>query len=149
MGWFNPAPGLSEAAKTVFEELVSACSSEASGVVECLNTIAENGGEQATDAFLRGCAEEMRDYCERVITALGQAPLTRPISELGLMVRSRKCMIRLGINTWGELCQRTADDLCECRNFGITSLNEIREKLADRGLYLRGEGPPAKEPPCP
>ncbi len=52
-----------------------------------------------------------------------------PISDLNLSVRARKCMIRLGINTIGELVRRTGDDLLECKNFGVTSLNEVREKL--------------------
>jgi len=68
-----------------------------------------------------------------------QAMLNRPISELSLSVRARKCMIRMGINTMGELLRRTGDDLLECKNFGVTSLNEVREKLTIQGLKLRGE----------
>ncbi len=68
-----------------------------------------------------------------------QATMTRPISDLSLSVRARKCMIRLGINTFGELLRRTGDDLLECKNFGVTSLNEVREKLTLEGLQLRGE----------
>ncbi len=68
-----------------------------------------------------------------------QAMLNRPIAELSLSVRARKCMIRLGITTIGELLRRTGDDLLECKNFGVTSLNEVREKLAGLGLKLRGE----------
>ena len=73
------------------------------------------------------------------LSADEQALLARPIAELNLSVRARKCMIRLGINTFGDLLQRTGDDLLECKNFGVTSLNEVREKLAVRGLKLRGE----------
>jgi len=47
-------------------------------------------------------------------------------------------MIRLGLNTVGELLRRTGDDLLECKNFGVTSLNEVREKLQQNGLKLRG-----------
>jgi DNA-directed RNA polymerase subunit alpha len=68
-----------------------------------------------------------------------QATMNRPISDLSLSVRARKCMIRLGINTVGDLLRRTGDDLLECKNFGVTSLNEVREKLAADGLKLRGE----------
>ena len=57
-----------------------------------------------------------------------QALLDRPIADLNLSVRARKCMIRLGLNTVGELLRRTGDDLLECKNFGVTSLNEVREK---------------------
>ena len=73
------------------------------------------------------------------LSADEQASLSRPISELNLSVRARKCMIRLGINTIGELLRRTGDDLLECKNFGVTSLNEVREKLTTQGLKLRGE----------
>ena len=52
---------------------------------------------------------------------------------------ARKCMIRLAINTLGDLVRRTGDDLLECKNFGVTSLNEVREKLTVLGLKLRGE----------
>lgn len=62
-----------------------------------------------------------------------------PITELNLSVRARKCTTKLGINTIGDLVRRTAEDLLECKNFGVTSLNEVREKLAERGLKLRGE----------
>ncbi len=68
-----------------------------------------------------------------------QALLERPISDLNLSVRARKCMVRLGINTIGELIRKTGDDMLECKNFGVTSLNEVREKLSDLGLKLRGD----------
>jgi DNA-directed RNA polymerase subunit alpha len=62
-----------------------------------------------------------------------------PIGELNLSVRARKCTTKLGIGTIGDLVRRTADDLLECKNFGVTSLNEVREKLVERGLKLRGD----------
>lgn len=68
-----------------------------------------------------------------------QALLNKPISDLALSVRARKCMVRLGITTLGELIRHTGDELLECKNFGVTSLNEVREKLAALGLKLRGE----------
>jgi DNA-directed RNA polymerase subunit alpha len=68
-----------------------------------------------------------------------QALLSRPIADLALSVRARKCMIRLGISTIGELIRHTGDELLECKNFGVTSLNEVREKLAASGLKLRGD----------
>jgi DNA-directed RNA polymerase subunit alpha len=68
-----------------------------------------------------------------------QAVLNKPVADLNLSVRARKCMNRLGINTLGELIQRTADDLLESKNFGMTSLTEVREKLRQNGLTLRGD----------
>lgn len=68
-----------------------------------------------------------------------QALLTKPIADLNLSVRARKCMIRLGIGTISELVRHTGDELLECKNFGVTSLNEVREKLTQHGLRLRGD----------
>jgi hypothetical protein len=62
MGWFNPAEDLSDKAREALQGLADSCSSEAAGVADTLNTIAENGEEQATDEHLVGCAEEIRDY---------------------------------------------------------------------------------------
>ena len=68
-----------------------------------------------------------------------QAMVSRPVSDLNLSVRARKCMIRLGITTIGDLMRRTGDDLLECKNFGVTSLNEVREKMVIHSLKLRGD----------
>lgn len=68
-----------------------------------------------------------------------QAILERPISDLNLSVRARKCMVRLGINTISELIRKTGDDLLESKNFGVTSLNEVRAKLEGMSLKLRGD----------
>lgn len=68
-----------------------------------------------------------------------QAVLDRPISDLNLSVRARKCMVRLGINTISELIRKTGDDLLESKNFGVTSLNEVRAKLESFNLKLRGD----------
>lgn len=67
------------------------------------------------------------------------ALLARPISSLHLSHRACKCMFRLRIHTVGELIERTSDDLLQCRNFGQTSLNEVRDRLAAWGLQLRGD----------
>ena len=65
--------------------------------------------------------------------------LANIITELNLSVRCRKCTTKLGINTVYDLTQQTAADLKEIRNFGAVSLAEVREKLAERGLTLKGE----------
>jgi len=68
-----------------------------------------------------------------------QEVYSMPITDLNLSVRARKCTTKLGITTIGDLIRRTAEDLLECKNFGVTSLNEVREKLTERGLKLRGD----------
>jgi DNA-directed RNA polymerase subunit alpha len=66
--------------------------------------------------------------------------INRPVAELQLSVRSRKCLQRLGINTLGELCTRSEQELLGTRNFGQTSLNEIKRRLSELGLHLRRSG---------
>jgi len=68
-----------------------------------------------------------------------QAMLSRPVSDLNLSVRARKCMARLTITTLGELIQRSPDELLATKNFGVTSLNEIRQQLAEMNLKLRND----------
>ncbi len=68
-----------------------------------------------------------------------RAILQKPIGELALSVRARKCMQKLNIQTVHQLIQRTGDELLESKNFGVTSLNEVREKLTTLNLKLRGE----------
>jgi DNA-directed RNA polymerase subunit alpha len=68
-----------------------------------------------------------------------QAVQLMPLSDLNLSVRARKCMSRLGLTTLGDLIQKTPDELLGSRNFGVTSLNEIRAKLAEMNLKLRND----------
>jgi len=68
-----------------------------------------------------------------------QAVLGKSVEELNLSVRARKCMSRLNLRTIGELMSRSADDLLEAKNFGMTSLNEVRERLGSMGLKLRND----------
>lgn len=63
--------------------------------------------------------------------------LQKPVSELDLSVRSRKCLQRLGITTIGELTTRSEAELMATKNFGQTSLTEIKERLGQNGLSLR------------
>jgi len=65
------------------------------------------------------------------------AILQKPISDLNLSVRCRRCMERLGVNTLGDLVTRTEEELLACRNFGETSMNEVKSKLREYGLSLR------------
>lgn len=60
-----------------------------------------------------------------------------PIDVLDLSIRARRCMETLEINTVGELIQRSETELMASKNFGLTSLNEVRRKLDGMGLSLR------------
>jgi len=63
--------------------------------------------------------------------------LTKSVADLELSVRSRKALQRLNINSLGELASRTEAELLGCKNFGQTSLNEIKQQLASFGMGLR------------
>jgi DNA-directed RNA polymerase subunit alpha len=58
------------------------------------------------------------------------------IEDLDLSVRSRHCLDSENIRTVGDLVQRTEAELLKVRNFGKTSLNEIKKKLAAMNLSL-------------
>jgi DNA-directed RNA polymerase subunit alpha len=96
-------------------------------------------GLRLGQALEEGTHYERRFASQTPLSDQEQAVLNKPVSELNLSVRARKCMNRLGINSLGELVQRTADELLEAKNFGMTSLNEVREKLRQYGLSLRGD----------
>ncbi len=68
-----------------------------------------------------------------------QEVMSIPIAQLELSVRCRKCLTVLSVQTVGELCQKTEHELLGCKNFGQTSMNEIKQKLADLGMQLREE----------
>src|SRR5205823_3053242 len=67
----------------------------------------------------------------------GSPDLDLPIEELDLSERPRNCLKRAQVNTIGELVERTEDDLLAITNFGQKSLDEVIQKLDERGLSLR------------
>ncbi|MEY4361251.1 MAG: DNA-directed polymerase alpha subunit [Actinomycetota bacterium] len=74
-----------------------------------------------------------------VIQAGAASPdLDIPIEDLDLSERPRNCLKRAQVNTVGELLQKTEDDLLNITNFGQKSLDEVKQKLDERGLSLRG-----------
>jgi DNA-directed RNA polymerase subunit alpha len=65
------------------------------------------------------------------------ASMALPISDLDLSVRSGKCMAALNVLTVGDLVRLSESELLKIKNFGATSLSEIRTKLAKLGLSLQ------------
>jgi len=63
--------------------------------------------------------------------------LATPIAQIEFSVRARKALESLNIVTLGDLAAKTEPELLACRNFGQTSLNEVRQRLAEYGLRLR------------
>ncbi len=65
------------------------------------------------------------------------ALIQMPVGELNLSVRARKALSLLNINSIVDLITKTEAELMGVKNFGMTSLLEINEKLAERNLSLR------------
>jgi DNA-directed RNA polymerase subunit alpha len=128
---------LGDLARTSESELLASKNFGETSLVEIRDMLASKGLQLGQFAHERPEAEPVLDVSH--LSPDEQALLSRPISELNLSVRARKCMVRLGLTTVGELVRKTGDDLLECKNFGVTSLNEVREKLAQYNLKLRGD----------
>jgi len=93
----------------------------------------EPGPELPPDAGLKGMLE-----------STGYAPvdleleekLGQSLAELNLSVRATNCLESEGINTVRDLVSRSEDQLLQVRNFGETTLQEVRERLGAIGLRL-------------
>jgi DNA-directed RNA polymerase subunit alpha len=62
--------------------------------------------------------------------------LNMSLAELELSVRATNCLESEGITTVRDLVIRNDDELLEVRNFGETTLREVKAKLQERGLSL-------------
>lgn len=95
---------------------------------------------------LRNLVEVVAELTERpdalAVPEANVAVATSPelelaIEDLDLSERPRNCLKRAQVNTLGELLQKTEDDLLAITNFGQKSLDEVIQKLDERGLSLR------------
>jgi DNA-directed RNA polymerase subunit alpha len=75
------------------------------------------------------------DQVQKDTSQTGDDAIT--IEELNLSVRSYNCLKREGINTVGDLRQRSEAELMDIRNFGQKSIDEVKGKLDELGLALR------------
>jgi len=78
---------------------------------------------------------EMAD--EAVVEDQEEGLKNKAVDDLRLSVRARKCLQKLNIHTIGEITSKTDAELLGCKNFGVTSLNEVKIALGDLGLSLR------------
>ena len=60
-----------------------------------------------------------------------------PVEQLNLSVRTMNCLRRGNISTVGQVVNRGEKGLMTLRNFGIKSLQELDERLAELGLSLK------------
>lgn len=91
---------------------------------------------QAADARQRETQREVYDQIKNT-TGSSDEVLSRPVTELQLSVRARKALALLNVQSIGDLCLRSEPELMGVKNFGMTSLLEIKEKLTELGLTLR------------
>ncbi|HUE73683.1 MAG TPA: DNA-directed RNA polymerase subunit alpha [Pirellulaceae bacterium] len=70
------------------------------------------------------------------LDAILESKLSMSLAELKLSVRAMNCLESENIHSVRDLVQRTEDQLLEVRNFGETTLNEVKEKLHELGMYL-------------
>ena len=100
--------------------------------------IVDNIEEAAASSGMKeGASDDDEEELEPIGPAGDDDFLARPVHELEFSIRSENCLLRGGIQTIGDLLQRTRDDLLKIRNLGKISLTEIEERLTATGLKLR------------
>lgn len=72
--------------------------------------------------------------------ALGGPDLNLSIDDLDLTERPSNCLRRVQIETLGDLLSKSEDELLAITNFGQKSLDEVNNRLDERGLSLKREG---------
>jgi len=78
-----------------------------------------------------------RQIMEKLKGTGKEAMLNKSVTDLNLSVRARKALQMLGVQTIGDLASHTEAELMGIKNFGATSLTEIKERLGEFGLSLR------------
>ena len=63
--------------------------------------------------------------------------LDKSIEHLDLSVRSYNCLKRAGIHSVRQLVEFSENDLLNIRNFGVKSIEEVKDKLESMGLGLK------------
>ncbi len=63
--------------------------------------------------------------------------LEKQVEDLDLSVRSYNCLKRAGIHSVRQLVDFSENDLLNIRNFGVKSIEEVKEKLESMGLSLK------------
>ena len=104
-------------------------------VVEAANII-----NQHMAAFMT-LADEEEPVEDTSIFASGveedNTELDKQIEDLDLSVRSYNCLKRAGIHAVRQLVEFSENDLLNIRNFGVKSIEEVKDKLESMGLGLK------------
>ena len=121
--------------RLVLEVETNGAISPRDAVVEAANII-----NQHMTAFM-GLAEEDEPVEDASIFATGavedNVELDKQIEDLDLSVRSYNCLKRAGIHSVRQLVEFSENDLLNIRNFGVKSIEEVKDKLETMGLSLK------------
>ena len=123
---------------TAFDRLV--LDIETDGSITAREALASAGATlQALVTLVAEMSDEPQglELGEVSITHAGSPDLDLPIEDLDLSERPRNCLKRAQVNTVGELLLKSEDDLLAVTNFGQKSLDEVIQKLDERGLSLK------------
>ncbi|HEY8749221.1 MAG TPA: DNA-directed RNA polymerase subunit alpha C-terminal domain-containing protein [Tepidisphaeraceae bacterium] len=126
---------LGDLLKTTEQELLSYKNFGETSLNEIKALLAQKGlrlGQAAEDKSAAGLLRRPVAASNVPVEVMGKS-----VADLELSVRSRKALQRLNINSLAELSSRTEDELLGCKNFGQTSLNEIKQQLTTFGMGLR------------
>ena len=126
------------AQRTDFDKLI--LDVETKAAISPRDAVASAG---STLVELFGLCHELNTQAEGV--EVGPAPVAEetnpemavPIEDLNLTQRSYNCLKREVIHTIGELVAHTEQDLLDIRNFGMKSIDEVKDKLQTLGLSLK------------
>src|SRR5437764_818933 len=106
----------------------------------CLEAVLEtNPNHERARLYMKDVASARSMYYDEDMDRRGDrrnAVLDIPISDFELSVRSRNCLKKMNIRSLGDLLRTTEPELLSYKNFGETSLNEIKALLASKGLRL-------------
>ena len=126
--------------------------------IECFSRILQGNPTNArARLFLRDAESSKSMYydeeSERRRDKRNQV-LEIPVTDFELSVRSRNCLKKMNIRTLGDLIRHTEQELLSYKNFGETSLQEIKDMLTSKGLHLGMAVEPSEErrapaPPAP
>lgn len=131
MGWFSPASGLSNKAEQSLRHLAESGQSEAAGVADILNTIAENSEEQALNEHLVDCSGQIIEAAEGFIRDVHGSDAVQsrvPFNREELLIIFEAARIAMAD---GEVFDRIAEDM----DLADEAMKGIQEKLF---AYLDG-----------
>lgn len=127
---------LGDLLRTTEAELLAYKNFGESSLIEIKQMLSSKGlrlGQGVEDAH----RQARRKLLDQLKGSGNEAMLNKGVADLNLSVRARKALQLLNIQTLGDLVSHTEAELMGVKNFGATSLTEVREKLTEYGLSLR------------